>query len=671
MTKMEIQEKVTELHKLLHQYNYEYYVMDNPTVPDAEYDTLMNELIKLEKDYPELQTQDSPTQRVGGTVLDKFEKVQHKTPMLSLSNAYSMEELDNFDRRIRAELGPGAEIEYVGELKIDGLAISLRYQKGIFTDGVTRGDGVNEGERVYANLRTIKSIPLRLKEDIDIEVRGEVFMPKSSFEKANIDRVENGELPFANCRNAAAGSLRQLDPKVVAKRGLDIFIYALGENTLDTEKHDEALLTLERLGFKTNPLTRTFTNIDDIKGYIETVAEMRPHLEYDIDGVVIKVNVLNQQQQLGMTSKSPKWAIAYKYPAEEAVSNLIDIEITVGRTGQITPTAILKPVLIAGTTVSRAILHNEDIIALKGVKIGDDVIIRKAGDIIPEVVGPIIDRRTGDEFDFVLPSECPECGGQLERLEGEVATRCLNHVGCAAQVREGLIHFVSRDAMNIEGLGEKVVQQLFSNGLIRKVTDIFKLEKNDLIKLDRMGAKSVKNLLQAIEASKSNSLERLLFGLGIRFIGKNGAKKLAQQFQSIERLKNASLSEIIATEDMGEKTANSVYTFFRRPENLALIHELEAYGVNMNYNGTKPVVLTEGENDFVGKKFVLTGTLYQMNRSEAKDYIESQGGKVTGSISAKTDVLIAGEKAGSKLTKAQDLGIVIWNEEELLIRMEN
>lgn len=662
----EVNAKITVLRALLHQYNHEYYVLDTPSVSDAEYDSLMQELIEIEKAHPELQSPNSPTVRVGGEAVDKFEKVQHTTPMLSLGNAYSMEDLDEFDQKLRAELGDN--IEYVGELKIDGLAISLRYENGAFIDGVTRGTG-EIGERVFRNLTTIKSIPLQLTEEIDIEVRGEVFMPKSSFIKSNEERLANGEAPFANCRNAASGSLRQLDPKIVAKRNLDIFIYALGENSLTVEKHDEALQTLKGLGFKTNSQTKTFNSMADVKAYIEEVAEMRANLDYDIDGFVIKVNVLDQQRQLGMTSKSPKWAIAYKYRAEEVTTKLLDLEITVGRTGQLTPTAILTPVQIAGTTVSRATLHNEDIIALKGVKIGDTVVIRKAGEIIPEIVKPIVEERTGQEIDFILPSECPECGGTLARLDGEVATRCINHTGCPAQVREGLIHFVSRDAMNIEGLGEKVVQQLFENGLIRKVTDIYQLQKNELLKLERMGVKSADNLLNAIEASKGNSLEHLLFGLGIRFIGKNGAKKLAQQFESVERLKTATMEELIATEDMGDKTAKSVYDYLRRAENVALLAEFESYGVNMTYTGVKPVVVADGENEFAGKVFVLTGTLHQMKRNEAKAFLESQGAKVTGSVSAKTNVLIAGEKAGSKLTDAQKLGIEIWSEDEFVSRM--
>ena len=670
MTTILIQDRIYELRTLINKYSHEYYVLDNPSVPDAEFDRLMNELIRLENDFPELKTDDSPTVRVGGAVLDKFEKVEHTHPMLSLSNAYSMEDLEEFDKRVRADLGYDAEIEYVGELKIDGLAISLHYRNGKFVDAVTRGDGVT-GERVYANAKTIKSIPLTLNEPLDIEVRGEIFMPKASFEKSNVDRIANGEEPFANCRNAAAGSLRQLDPKIAAKRGLDIFLYAVGENTLTVEKHSEALQKFADLGLKINPLTKTFSDISSLQEYIQEVAELRPTLPYDIDGFVVKVNVLKQQKQLGNTSKAPKWGIAYKFPAEEVVSQIIDIEITVGRTGQLTPTAILTPVQVAGTTVSRATLHNEDVIKAKGVKIGDYVVIRKAGDIIPEVVRPLVERRNGvDEFDFILPTECPECGGKLERLEDEVATRCTNNTSCPAQIREGLIHFVSRDAMNIDGLGEKVVNQLFTNGLIKTVADIYRLEKSELLKLERMGAKSADNLLQAIETSKESSLERLLLGLGIRFIGKGGAKRLSQHFESLERIKAATLDELVAVEDMGEKTSLSVYNYLRGEENIALLADLESLGVNTLYKGAKPVVVETGENEFAGKTFVLTGTLLQMKRNDAKALIESLGGKVTGSISTNTSVLIAGEKAGSKLANAQALGVEIWTEDEFISKLK-
>lgn len=654
-----------QIRTLLHQYSYEYYVLDNPSVPDAEYDRLLRELTVIESDFPELITPDSPTQRVGGEPLDTFKKVEHKNPMLSLSNAFSMDDLNRFDQQVRQGLGTDANMEYCGELKIDGLAISLRYENGIFVQGSTRGDGTI-GEDITENLKTVKSIPLKLTQPIDIEVRGECFMPKASFEKLNEERIQNGEEPFANCRNAAAGSLRQLDPKVTAKRNLDVFIYAVGEHQLPIETHYDALQTLKSLGFKINPLTRTFDNMNDLQDYIQEIYKIRPDLPYDIDGFVVKVNALGYQQILGTTSKAPRWAIAYKFPPEEVVTRLIDIELTVGRTGQITPTAILEPVQVAGTTVKRATLHNEEVIKEKGIKVGDYVVVRKAGDIIPEVVRPIVERRTGEEFDFVLPTHCPECGSRLERLEGEVATRCINHTGCPAQVRGGLIHFASREAMNIDSLGEKVVNQLYTNGLIHTVSDLYRLQKEELLLLERMGEKSVDRLLQAIEQSKENSLEHLLFGLGIRFVGKNGAKKLAQHFETMDNLKSASYEELLQAEEVGNKIADSLYRYFHHPENLALLDELKELGLNMEYTGPKAVSIQDGDNVFVGKTFVLTGTLHQMTRNEAKARIEEKGGKVTGSVSANTDVLVAGEKAGSKLTKAQSLGIDIWDEAQFI-----
>jgi DNA ligase (NAD+) len=663
-----LKKRAEELRTLLHQYNYEYYVLDKPSVPDAEYDRLLRELMLIEQEHPELQTPDSPTVRVGGQAADKFEKVTHRIPMLSLGNAYDMEDLEEFDKSVRESLPAGEEPEYVVEFKIDGLAISLRYEKGIFVQGATRGDGT-VGEDVTANLKTIKSIPLKLKKQIDIEVRGEVFMPKKSFLALNEEKKEKGEEPFANPRNAAAGSIRQLDPKIVAKRNLDIFVYALGENNLHyLQTHKEALEELAELGFKINPETRVFRNIRDVEGFIRETIERRASLPYEIDGLVIKVNNLEQQRQLGFTSKTPKWAIAYKFPPEEVVTKLIDIELTIGRTGQITPTAILEPVSVAGTTVRRATLHNEEVIKEKGIKVGDYVVIRKAGDIIPEVVRPIIERRTGEEFDFVLPTHCPECGSRLERLEGEVATRCLNQTGCPAQIREGLIHFVSRDAMNIDGLGEKVVNQLFENGLIRKVSDLYRLNRQELLQLDRMGAKSVDNLLQAIEASKENSLEKLLFGLGIRYVGKSAAKKIAQHFGHMDAIRQATFEDLLAVDDVGEKTAQSIVRYFSDEKIGQLIDELQQLGINMEYKGRKPsdILVQKGDNPFAGKVFVLTGTLHQMSRNEAKALIEERGGKVTGSVSAKTDVLIVGEKAGSKLKKAEELGIEVWDESTFL-----
>ena len=540
MTLQEDRKRIDELKDLLNQYSYEYYTLDKPTVPDAEYDKLMQELLGLEEKYPELVTSDSPSQRVGGKPLESFEKVEHRVPMLSLGNAFNEGDLRDFDRRVRQDVGE--QVSYVCELKIDGLAISLRYEDGLFVQGATRGDGTI-GEDITTNLRTIKSIPLRLKENIDIEVRGEAFMPKRSFEALNIEREENGEELFANPRNAAAGSLRQLDPKIAAKRNLDIFLYGIGSTEeLPIDSHSDGLDFLERLGFKTNPERRRCANIDDVIQFIEGWTERRPNLPYEIDGIVIKVDSFEQQEQLGTTAKSPRWAVAYKFPAEEVMTKLIDIELSVGRTGVVTPTAILEPVRVAGTTVKRASLHNEDLIREKDIKIGDYVIIKKAGDIIPEVVSVVEEKRTGEEREFAMPTGCPECGSELVRFEDEVALRCINPK-CHAQIREGLIHFVSRNAMNIEGLGEKVITQLFAANLIEDVADIYRLDRDELLKLERMGEKSVDNLLNAIEASKSNSLEKLLFGLGIRHVGAKAAKTLAQVFETSDALQKATIED--------------------------------------------------------------------------------------------------------------------------------
>lgn len=657
------EKKVKDLHNLLNQYNYEYYVLDQPSVPDAEYDRLMRDLIELEEQFPELKTEDSPTQRVGGEILDMFEKVEHQSQMLSLGNAFNEQDLRDFDRRVRQ--GAGEEVSYVCELKIDGLAVSLRYEDGLFILGATRGDGTI-GENITANLKTIRSIPLRLKESVTMEVRGEAFMPRRSFEKLNKAKEENGEEPFANPRNAAAGSLRQLDPRLAAKRNLDIYVYGIA-NVGDTGvvSHSDGLDYLDSLGFKTNKERKKCESIEEVIEYVQGWTDKRPNLSYDIDGIVIKVDSLEAQEQLGATAKSPRWAIAYKFPAEEVVTKLRDIELSVGRTGVVTPTALLDPVRVAGTTVQRASLHNEDLIREKDIKIGDQVVVKKAGDIIPEVVNVLADRRTGEEQDFNMPTHCLECESELVRLDGEVALRCINPK-CPAQIREGLIHFVSRNAMNIDGLGEKVISQLFAENLIKDVADIYKLTYEQLIKLERMGEKSVNNLLQAIQNSKGNSLEKLLFGLGIRHVGAKAAKTLAQEFSHMEALEKASRDDLTAINEIGEKMADSIVSFFEQEEAHELIAELKAAGVNMAYNGPKPVSAESSDSFFAGKTVVLTGKLEIMSRNEAKDKIEALGGKVSGSVSKKTDVVIAGEDAGSKLTKAQELGVEVWNEERLV-----
>jgi len=655
--------KVKELKNLLNQYSYEYYVLDNPSVPDSEYDRLLKELMDLEEQFPELLTPDSPTQRVGGEVLEMFEKVQHHSQMLSLSNAFNEQDLLDFDRRVRQAVGD--EVSYVCELKIDGLAVSLHYENGVFVLGATRGDG-STGENITSNLRTIRSIPLRLKEDVTLEVRGEAYMPKRSFEALNELKAEKGEEPFANPRNAAAGSLRQLDPRIAASRNLDTFLYGLAEiNKEGIDAHSDALDYLDTLGFKTNKERRKAGSIQEVLDFISHWTEQRPNLAYEIDGIVIKVDSYEQQQRLGTTAKSPRWAIAYKFPAEEVVTTLRDIELSVGRTGVITPTAILDPVRVAGTTVQRASLHNEDLIREKDIKIGDQVIVKKAGDIIPEVVNVLLDRRTGEEQEFHMPSHCPECESELVRLDGEVALRCINPK-CPAQIREGLIHFVSRNAMNIDGLGEKVISQLFAQNLIQDVADLYKLTYDQLIQLERMGEKSVNNLLKAINASKDNSLERLLFGLGIRHVGEKAAKTLAQVFGTMDMLAVAGREKLTSINEIGEKMADSIAAFFEQEEVQELIAELKSYGLNMDYKGPMPVSLEESDSIFAGKTVVLTGKLEILTRNEAKEKIEALGGKVSGSVSKKTDIVIAGEDAGSKLTKAQELGIEIWNEEQLV-----
>jgi DNA ligase (NAD+) len=658
--------RVQELRDLLNQYGYEYYVLDQPSVPDAEYDKLMNELIEIEESFPELKTADSPTQRIGGQVLDAFEKVQHQTSMLSLGNAFNEEDLRDFDRRVRQAVGD--EFSYVCELKIDGLAVSLRYEDGYLVLGATRGDGTT-GENITENLKTIRSIPLRIKEPLSMEVRGEAFMPRKSFKALNEAKMERDEIPFANPRNAAAGSLRQLDPKIAAKRNLDIFVYAMTDTgELEIDSHSESLNLLDELGFKTNKERQTCETIDDVIAYIESWQTQRPELSYDIDGIVVKVDSFDQQAELGTTAKSPRWAIAYKFPAEEVVTKLVNIELTVGRTGVITPTAILEPVQVAGTTVQRASLHNEDLIREKDIRIGDYVVVKKAGDIIPEVVNVIEEKRTGEEQEFTMPTHCPECESELVRLEGEVALRCINP-SCPAQIREGLIHFVSRNAMNIDGLGEKVISQLFREQLIKDVADIYTLTKQQLIELERMGEKSADNLIAAIEASKKNSLERLLFGLGIRHVGAKAAKTLAQHFETIDKLTKATYDELVAINEIGAKMADAIVAYFTQEEVQELIHELKEYGVNLTYKGPKLVSVENVDSVFAGKTVVLTGKLEQLSRNEAKAQIEALGGKVTGSVSKKTDLVVAGEEAGSKLTKANELEIEVWDEARLLTEL--
>ncbi|MDQ0159720.1 NAD-dependent DNA ligase LigA [Alkalibacillus salilacus] len=665
MNRDEAKQRIEALQDELHQYNYEYHVLDNPSVTDEYYDKALRELITLEEEFPEFQTTDSPSQRVGGQPLDQFVKVDHNVPMLSLGNAFNAQELRDFDRRVKERVGD--QVRYVCELKIDGLAVSLLYENGQFVRGATRGDG-KTGEDITQNLKTVKSIPLKIREEETIEVRGEVFMPKRSFLFLNQAREENGDEPFANPRNAAAGSLRQLDPKIAARRNLDIFLYSVGEwEAATTASHSERLDYMKELGFKINPQTQTFESIEDVIAYTEEWTVKRHELDYEIDGIVVKVDSIDLQERLGFTAKNPRWAIAYKFPAEEAVTTLHDIELSVGRTGAVTPTAILEPVQVAGTTVQRASLHNEDLIIEKDIRLHDTVVIKKAGDIIPEVVRVVTEERTGDEKVFRMPENCPECGEPLEKVDGEVAWRCVNP-NCPAQLKEGLIHFVSRNAMNIDGLGEKVVEQLFDHQLIHTIADLYKLTPDDLLPLERMGQKSVDNLLKAIGASKDNSLERLLFGLGIRFVGSKAADTLAAEFGTMDQLMTANKEELEAINDIGDKMAASIAMYFEQDQVKQLITELKSLGLNMTYLGE--TVEASEDSPFYDKTVVITGKFTDMNRQDIKAQIEALGGQVTGSVSSKTDLLIAGEDAGSKFDKAQELDVTVWDEAQLLEALE-
>ncbi|MHB7918326.1 NAD-dependent DNA ligase LigA [Staphylococcus borealis] len=658
-----IQNRVKALHDLLNQYGYEYYVQDNPSVPDSEYDKLLRELIDIEEAYPELKSPDSPTVRVGGEVQSSFEKVNHDTPMLSLGNAFNEQELRRFDQRIREQVG---KVEYMCELKIDGLAVSLKYVDGRFVQGLTRGDGTT-GEDITENLRTIHAIPLKINEPLSFEVRGEAYMPRSSFIRLNEEKEKNDEQPFANPRNAAAGSLRQLDPKLAAKRKLSVFLYSVNDFTdFKATTQSGALDELDRLGFKTNHERARVDDIEGVLAYIEKWTNQREQLPYDIDGIVIKVNDIEQQDEMGYTQKSPRWAIAYKFPAEEVVTTLQDIELSIGRTGVVTPTAILNPVRVAGTTVSRASLHNEDLIRERDIRIGDSVVVKKAGDIIPEVVRSITERRPEGTSPYSMPTHCPSCGHELVRIEGEVALRCINPK-CQAQLVEGLIHFVSRQAMNIDGLGTKIIQQLYHHEVIKDVADIFYLTEDDLLPLERMGSKKVDNLLKAIDDAKANSLEHLLFGLGIRHLGVKASQVLAEKYETMDRLLEVTEEELISIHDIGDKLAQSVVTYLENEDIKALIEKLKNKDVNMVYNGIKTSDI-EGHPDFKDKTIVLTGKLQQLTRKEASAWLELQGAKVTSSVTKNTDLVIAGEDAGSKLTKAEKFGTEIWTEEQFVAK---
>ncbi|MDW0111089.1 NAD-dependent DNA ligase LigA [Sporosarcina aquimarina] len=663
----ELEQRVSELNQLLTDYGRAYYVLDKPVATDSEYDQLMQELLAIEEENPDLIYPDSPTQRVGGSVLEGFTKVEHDYPMLSLSNVFNEQDIREFDRRVRDAVGD--RVTYICELKIDGLAVSLKYEEGRFVQGSTRGDGTI-GEDITANLRTIRSIPLRLNEPITIEVRGEAYMPKKSFVRLNAARDEAGDEPFANPRNAAAGSLRQLDPKIAAKRSLAVYLYGIGGDgeAYGQATHSEALDYLDTLKLVTNHERTRCKDVEEVIEYVNSWGEKRSSLDYEIDGIVIKVDRFEDQEQLGYTAKSPRWATAYKFPAEEVVTKLLDIELSVGRTGTVTPTAILEPVRVAGTTVGRASLHNEDLIHEKDIRIGDHVTIRKAGDIIPEVIAPLIDQRTGDEVPFDMPKNCPVCDSELVRIEGEVALRCVNPQ-CPAQLKEALIHFVSRNAMNIEGIGERVVDQLYTAELVKDFSDLYGLTAEQLMELERMGEKSATNLVEAIAASKENSLEKLLFGFGIRHVGEKAATLLSREFKTLDGLMNAEPEQLLAIHEIGEKVTDAIETYFSNEDVLEVIDKLKEYGVNMEFKGRTQQEIPD-EGPFVGKKIVLTGKLEILTRGEAKEKIEALGGAVSGSVSKKTDLVIAGEDAGSKLAKAEELGIEVWDEAKLIDVLE-
>lgn len=656
--------KIKNLQKTLNEYAYFYYVKDQPKISDSQYDKLYQELVQLETQYPESITPDSPTQRVGGVILDGFEKAVHEVPLYSLNDAFSQGELEAFDARVAKALGHH-NYSYECELKIDGLSISLRYENGRFVRGATRGDG-SVGENITENLKTVRSIPMTLPEPISIEVRGECYMPKESFMKLNQAREQEGLETFANPRNAAAGSLRQLDTQVTAQRNLSTFLYTVAEfGPLEVATQEEALQALDRLGFKINPNRRICQNVDEIWEYVTEYHEKRADLPYEIDGIVIKVNDLNLQDELGFTVKAPRWAIAYKFPPEEAETVIREIEWTVGRTGVVTPTAVMDPVVVAGTTVSRASLHNMDYIEAKDLRLNDHVIIYKAGDIIPEVDHAIVEKREAASTPYPKPTHCPVCGSELVHLEEEVALRCINPK-CSAQMKEGLSHFVSRQAMNIDGLGPKVIEQMYEKELVKDVADLYYLTQEQLLTLDKVKEKSANNLLNAIEASKANSAERLLFGLGIRHVGAKAAKILLEHYETIENLSQAKAEDILSLHTMGETIANSLTTYFANDEVHELLAELKAAGVNLRYLGVTQAQLAGVESPFKDKTIVLTGKLTTYTRDEAKAKIESLGGKVTGSVSKKTDLVIAGADAGSKLTKAQSLGIEVWSEEQMV-----
>ena len=653
-----IKEEIFKLVALLNKYSYDYYVEDNPQISDTEYDTLYKQLEKLEQEYPEFILDNSPTQRVGDRVLDEFEKVIHKVPMLSLSNTFSIEDLRDFDSRI-SKLSSNDSIEYICELKIDGLAISINYENGKLVGAATRGDGT-VGENVTENIKTIFSIPKTLKTKKSFEVRGEVYLPKKSFELLNKEREENNEVLFANPRNAAAGSIRQLDSKITAKRRLSVFIYSVvGDENINSQKM--ALTVAADLGLPVNPNFKLCKTIDEVVDYIMYWEEHKQDLPYEIDGIVIKVNSYSLQEEIGSTQKSPRWATAYKFPEEELATKLLDIELSVGRTGIITPVAVLNPINISGSTVSKASLHNKDIIDDLDIHIGDMVVVKKAGEIIPKVVRVVEELRLANSEKYVMPNICPSCESKTFTKEGDPFTRCLNP-DCPEQNIRKIIHFASREALNIEGLGDKVVATLYEKGIIKHTIDLFSLDRNKLVELERMGDKSVDNLLNAIENSKQSSLDKVIFALGILNVGKKAGKILAEYYKNLTNFSKATVDELLELPDIGLITAESIVDYLSNDNNLRFINELIEIGMNPQYE----IQDKNTDNIFSGKTIVLTGKLVELTRNEAKEYLERFGAKVTGSVTSKTDYVIVGEKAGSKLAKAEQLGIQVLSEDEFI-----
>lgn len=656
----EQKERLNTLIKELNEYAYQYYVLDQPTISDSEYDQLYRELETIEQQHPEWITPQSPTQRVGDILLEGFQKVEHDTPMYSLSNAFNRQEIEDFIDRVKKATGP--DVTFMCECKIDGLAINLNYEEGQFVQGATRGDGT-VGEDITTNLKTIRSLPLTLRKNQTVEVRGEAYMPKAVFAQLNEERDLEGLPPFANPRNAAAGGLRQVDPRQVAKRQLNMFVYSASLNdTFQPQTQEELFEQLDKLGFRTNPLNRVCTTVDEVMAFIDEISQKRHNLPYEIDGVVVKVNQFNYQEQLGYTVKAPRWAIAYKFPAQLEETILRDVEWTVGRTGVVTPTALMDPVHLAGTVVRRASLHNIDLIQTLDVRLEDTITVHKAGDIIPEVTGVNLDKRPQGAEPLFIPTHCPECDHELVRINEEVALRCINPL-CPAQQIAQWIHFVSRDAMNISGIGEKMIQQFLKQKLVQTFPDLYRLTKEDFLTLERVGEKTAQNMYDAIQQSKENSLERLLFGLGIHYIGSKAALLIAQRFETMDRIQQATAEEISDIDGIGDIISQSLVMYMSDTDHQEMIQQFKELGVNLNYLGMTQEDLQEQDNFWTDKTIVLTGTLEQLTRNEAKQRLQALGAKVTGSVSSNTDILVAGEKAGSKLTRAQELGIEVYTED--------